>query len=292
MTDLDLSRILLLDGAMGTELERRGVRSELPLWSAHALLEAPETLSAVHRAYVEAGAHALTACTFRTQRRTLARAGLGERAAELTALAVDLARQATREATREAAGPVLVFGSAAPLEDCWRPDLAPDEAALAAEHAEHAEHLAAAGVDALLVETQGSIREARAAVGAAAATGLPVIASFCCGPDARLLSGERLADALDAVMHFAPDAVAVNCLPPDPIAACLPVLSQAGIPFGVYANLGAPGPSPDSPREHACTAEEYASHARTWLEAGARLVGGCCGTEPAHVRALAAAIAP
>lgn len=288
MAGLDLSRILLLDGATGTELERRGVRTTLPLWSAHALLEAPETLAAVHRAYVQAGADALTACTFRTQRRTLARAGLGERAAELTALAVELARQQTRNATR----PVLVFGSIAPLEDCWQPGLAPEDAALAREHAEHAAHLAAAGVDALLVETQGSIREALAAVAAATATGLPVIISFCCGAEAHLLSGERLAHALDAVLPLAPDAVAVNCLPPDRVAACLPLLSQTGLPFGVYANLGAPGSSPDAPREYARTPDEYTAHALSWLAAGASLVGGCCGTEPAHVRALATAISP
>lgn len=286
MADLDFSRTLLLDGATGTELERRGVRATLPLWSAHALLEAPETLAAVHRAYVEAGADALTACTFRTQRRTLARAGLGERAAELTALAVETARRASRHTTR----PVRVFGSIAPLEDCWRPDLAPDDAALAEEHAEHAAHLAAAGVDALLVETQGSIREAVAAATAAAATGLPVIASFCCAAEARLLSAEPLADALDAILPLAPAAVAVNCLPPDRVAACLPVLSQSRVPFGVYANLGAPGAAPDAPREHAQTPDEYAACALAWLEAGASLVGGCCGTEPAHVRAIAESI--
>jgi S-methylmethionine-dependent homocysteine/selenocysteine methylase len=287
MSPLDFSRVVLLDGATGTELERRGVGCELPLWSARALLEAPETLSAVHRAYVEAGADALTACTFRTQHRTLARAGLGQRAEELTIRAVELARRATRDAER----PVLVLGSAPPLEDCWRPDLAPDDAALADEHGEHARHLAEAGVDAVLVETQGSVREARAAVRAAADTRLPVVASFCCGPDARLLSGEPLAEALDAVTPFAPAAVAVNCLPPERVAACLPFLEASGLPFGVYANLGAPGATPDAPREHERTPAAFAADARTWLEAGARLVGGCCGTRPAHIRALAEALA-
>jgi len=88
-----------------------------------------------------------------------------------------------------------------------------------------------------------------------------------------------------------PSALAVNCLPTDRVSACLPVLSQTGLPFGAYANLGAPGPSPDAPREYARTPEEYTADAVRWLEAGASLVGGCCGTEPAHVRALAAAIA-
>ncbi len=90
-------RPLLLDGATGTELERRGVPSALPLWSAHALLESPQTVAEIHAEYVAAGAEVLTANTFRTQRRTLERAGMGERAEELTALAVSLARRGAGE---------------------------------------------------------------------------------------------------------------------------------------------------------------------------------------------------
>ena len=275
------ARPLLLDGATGTELERRGVRASLPLWSSHALLEAPEVLEAIHRDYVAAGAEALTANTFRTQRRTLARGGLGERAAELTARAVEIARRAAGPST-------LVLGSAPPLEDCYRPDLVPDAAALEREHAEHARNLAAAGVDGVLVETMNSVREALAALRAARAAGLCAVASFACGGAARLLSGEPLADALAAVLALGPAAVGVNCLPPSAVAPCLPVLAATGVPFGVYANLGAPGASPDEPRSEACSPRAYAAHAQRWVDAGARFVGGCCGTTPAHIAAVAA----
>jgi S-methylmethionine-dependent homocysteine/selenocysteine methylase len=273
---------LVLDGATGTELERRGVRADLPLWSARALLEAPEVVEQIHRDYVAAGAQALTANTFRTQRRTLARAGLGERAAELTAQAVALARRAA-----DTAAGILVLGSAPPLEDCFRPDLVPDAQALAREHAEHALQLTAAGADAILAETHNCIREAVAAVRAARDTGLPVVASFVCGSGARLLSGEPLTAALDAVLALAPVAVAVNCLPPSAVTACLPVLAAAGIPFGVKANLGAPGAAPDAARSEECAPAEYAAHAARWIAAGACFVGGCCGTRPDHIRAVA-----
>ncbi|MBW2371838.1 MAG: homocysteine S-methyltransferase family protein [Deltaproteobacteria bacterium] len=271
---------LLLDGATGTELEARGVRSELPLWSSHALLEAPDVLAAIHRDYARAGAEALTAASFRTQRRTLERAGLASRAAELSAQAVTLARRA--------GGDVYVLGSAPPLEDCYRPDLVPDDESLRREHAEHAGNLAAAGADAILAETHNTAREARAAVAAAAAVGLPVIVSFVCGADARLLSGEPLAEALDAVVPLAPLAVGVNCLPPSAVGACLEILAATGVPFGVYANLGAPGAEPAAPRSAACSPHDYAAHAQAWARAGARFVGGCCGTTPAHLSAVAA----
>jgi len=263
---------LVLDGATGTELERLGVPSELPLWSARGVIEAPQTVLAIHRAYLAAGAQALTANTFRTQRRTLDHAGQGHRAGELTNRAVQLARQAAAEKS------VFVLGSAPPLEDCFRPELVPDDASLTREHEEHARNLVRAGADAVLVETINTIREAVAAVRAARECGAAVLASFVSRGHARLLSGEPLDEAIDAVARFGPLAVGVNCLPPGAVSPCLGVLQRAGLPFLVYANLIGPGEQ-RSP-------EEYGRCASGWIAAGARIVGGCCGTGPEHIRAL------
>jgi S-methylmethionine-dependent homocysteine/selenocysteine methylase len=263
---------LLLDGAMGTELERLGIPSELPLWSALGLIEAPETVREIHGAYVAAGAQALTANTFRTQRRTLDHVGQGHRAGELTARAVTLARQAA--ADRD----IFVLGSAPPLEDCFHPERVPDDATLSREHTEHARHLVAAGADAVLVETMNTIREAVAAVRAARECGAAAFAGFVSRREARLLSGEPLDEAVDAVAEYGPLAVGVNCLPPGAVPPCLGVLQRAGPPFLVYANLIGHGEG-RSP-------EEFARSAAEWIEAGARVVGGCCGTRPDHIRAL------
>jgi S-methylmethionine-dependent homocysteine/selenocysteine methylase len=263
---------LVLDGATGTELERLGIPSELPLWSARGVIEAPGTVLAIHRAYVAAGAQALTANTFRTQRRTLDHAGQGHRAGELTTRAVALAREAAAESG------IFVLGSAPPLEDCFHPELVPADATLAREHGEHARHLVEAGADAVLVETINTIREAVAAVRAARECGAPVLASFVSRRHARLLSGEPLDEAIDAVAPFGPLAVGVNCLPPGAVPPCLGVLQRADLPFLVYANLIGPGEQ-RSP-------QEYARCASAWIDAGARIVGGCCGTRPEHIRAL------
>jgi S-methylmethionine-dependent homocysteine/selenocysteine methylase len=277
---------ILLDGALGTELERRGAMSALPLWSTHALLHAPELVRTIHREYVEAGAEILTANTFRTQRGTLARAGLGERAEELTRLAIRLAREAIAEAHAVRA-PVFVAGSSPTLEDCYRPDLVPDDDALARDHAEHAEHLALAGADLILCETLNSVREARAAARAAHDTGQPLLVSFVCGAGARLLSGENLAAGLDAVEPYSPSAVLVNCLPLRDVDACLRILAQVGRPFGVYANLGAPS-EPGGTRWSAdAQPGPFADAGVDWVARGARLAGGCCGTQPRHIAALA-----
>jgi S-methylmethionine-dependent homocysteine/selenocysteine methylase len=322
---------LLLDGALGTELERRGVAATLPLWSTHALLRDPALVAEVHADYVAAGAEILTANTFRTQRRVLARDGIGGRARELTALAVGLARRAAEARP----GRVFVVGSAPPLEDCYEPERVPDAAALADEHALHAAHLAAAGVDGILIETMNTIREAVAATLAARAHGLPCLVSFVCKAaepypwtgrrshraasasgarsepqasgvassrraeshragersrieqaSAALLSGEPLGAALAAAAAAGADAVLVNCLTVSSVPASLPALCAAGPPWGVYANLGTPGVSEGPGSAEPYPPEAFAEHAARWLAAGARIVGGCCGTTPAHIAAI------
>lgn len=283
--------VLLLDGAMGTELERRGLPCELPLWSAQALLDAPSLVERIHRDYVAAGAEIVTTNSFRTQRRTLARAGLASRAMELTTTSVSIARRAAGADSESLlpadATPVFVAGSAAPLEDCFRPDLVPPGDDLAREHEEHIRTLDAAGADLILVETMNCVREAVAALEAAGRVGVPAVVSFTCAAEARLRSGERLAAALRAVAPLAPWAVLVNCAPPSVVGACLPVLADCGLPFGVYPNLGAPSEEAAHAREEWLSPSAFADLAAAWVAAGARLVGGCCGTTPAHIRGAA-----
>jgi homocysteine S-methyltransferase len=248
------------------------------------LLRAPEVVRQIHADYVAAGAEVITANTFRTHERNLRAGGIADArraAAELAAQAVALARSAAGERA-------WVAGSHAPLEDCYSPHLTPDDAKLEREHATMADNLAAAGVDLILVETQNTLREAVAATRAAAATGLPVLVSFVCGAGGRLLSGEKLADAARALLPLRPDAVLVNCAPARMMEDLLRELNTAcgGIPIGCYANIG----EMDAQQGWRNTAEDptvYARFAQRWLAAGARLVGGCCGTRPAHIAHLA-----
>jgi S-methylmethionine-dependent homocysteine/selenocysteine methylase len=269
---------------MGTELQRRGADTRLPLWSARALVEAPDLVREIHREEVAAGAELLTSNTFRTHRRTLAKGGLGERSRELTALAVRLARGAAEGTGRE----VFVAGSLSPLEDCYRPDLVPDDEVLEREHREQAESLAAAGADLILLETHNTVRELVAAARAAKATGLPYIASMVTGGAGRLLSGEPIEDAVRALERFDPDALSINCVPAARLSADLARLAAAApdLPLGAYGNLGLPADDFGWSFTEELSPEAYADHARGWVDLGARLVGGCCGTTPAHTAAL------
>jgi len=277
-----------LNAATGTELQRRGADTRLPLWSARALADAPDLVRAIHREEVAAGAEVVTANTFRTHRRTLAKGGLAERSRELTALAVRLAREASGAAGRD----VFVAGSVAPLEDCYRPDLVPEDSALEREHDEQAESLAAAGVDLLLLETHNTVRELIAAARAARTTGLPFAASMVTDGNGRLLSGEAIEDAVRELEPLDPDVLSINCVPAGKLGADLGRLSAAapGVPLAAYGNLGLPADDRGWAFTGELSPEAYAELARGWLALGARIVGGCCGTRPAHTAALRYAI--
>ena len=178
---------------MGSELEARGIELPAPAWTARAVAEFPEVVAEIHRAYAEAGADVHTTATFRTRRRSLEDTPWAGRHDELARRATDLCRAAV-----EAVGHGRVAGGLAPLEDCFRPDLTPDDAALAAEHAELAEALADAGCDLLLVETMPTERELVAATRAAVATGLPVWAGVTYGPELDFFDSDSLLRARDA----------------------------------------------------------------------------------------------
>jgi len=294
--------VLLLDGATGTELQRRGVDTGLPLWSARALIEAPEVLSAIHADYIAAGADIITTNTFRTQRRTLTRAGIGERTRELTQRAVQIARAAAQRANRQ----VDVAGSIAPLEDCYSPQLVPPDDELQIEHAEMAQQLAEAGCDVLLVETMNTIREAVIAAQCARETGLPVCVSFVVGPGGRppdqidpigrdeqliLLSGESMAEAVAALRPIDPAAIMINCVPLAYSDRALAELRAAYPgPIGLYANVGHADDQVGWTLTDDVLPAAYAQRAQQWLAQNAVIIGGCCGTTPEHIAALKAVL--
>ncbi|MCW1967901.1 MAG: homocysteine S-methyltransferase family protein [Anaerolineae bacterium] len=278
--------MIILDGAMGTELTRRGIDTHLPLWSAKALMDAPNVVAQIHADYVAAGAQVLTANTFRTNVRALGKANLAHRARELTFTAVALAQQAA-----SAGNGVRVAGSLAPVEDCYSPDLVPSEAELDAEHGELARNLADAGCNFILVETMNTVREAVAGCKAALATGLPFWVSFTLDAQNNLISGERIAEAVQAVLPLRPQAVLVNCVPVAQIADALTKLraglGNTALPFGGYGNVGHVDDEVGWTLTHAVSPVAYAEAAHGWRELGASIIGGCCGTLPAHIAALA-----
>jgi homocysteine S-methyltransferase len=283
----DGQNVMLIDGATGTELDRRGVDVSLPLWSARALIDAPDVVEQVHSDYLEAGADAIVTNTFRTHRRSLSKGDLGDRARELTQLAVDIARSACSRVKPGA----KVLGSVAPLEDCYHPEMSPDIEDCKAEHAEMITHLLDAGVDALLLETMNTPHEATAAAAMAKrlAPGRWML-SFCVKPDGPpgvLLGGPPMIDVMPIMQDAA--AVGVNCVAAPAIEAQVALLRgilHDDVPIIAYGNVGTADEEGNWLATDAIDPERYADYAASWIEAGASVVGGCCGTTPEMIRAI------
>jgi S-methylmethionine-dependent homocysteine/selenocysteine methylase len=266
--------VRILDGAIGTELISRGLALDAPDWSARAIAEAPDMLARIHADYAGAGATLHTANTFRTQPRAFGEAWVGA-----LRTAVTIAREAVLPAG-------TVLGSMAPIEDCYRPDLSPGAAARA-EHREVASALADAGCDVLLCETFANGVEAVVAAEEALSTGLPVWLSLTAGPFAELLSPAELARIAKAAASAGVERVLVNCVAATLIAPYVDAVAALGLPFGVYANAGREDEGLGWATGGPHAAEAYADLAGRWHGAGASVIGGCCGTRPLHIRALA-----
>ena len=272
------NELLILDGAMGTELQRRGVKTYLPLWSASALISAPALVREIHESYIAAGAEIITTNTFRTQRRTLENVGIGNKTKKLNFLAVKLAKEAVKTSGNKNC---LVAGSIAPLEDCYSPELSPPYAQSKKEHSENAKLLAAAGVDFFLIETMNSFHEAKAALEATVSTGKEAMISFVCNEEGYLLSGEPLSESMHSLLHLKPIAFLVNCISVKTANSLVKILSRnSPLPWGIYAQgIG----KPDDKLGWTFTGgsrSAYFSAAKNWRKECASIIGGCCGTTP------------
>ena len=277
------SETLLLDGATGTELERRGVDISLPLWSARAILDAPETLMQIHLDYLLAGANIITANTFRTHRHNLASSEMGDQATTITKQAVEIAKKAVRLSNTSA----FIAGSIAPLGDSYTSQNTLSETTLREEHTLMSNILMSCGVDLLLVETMNTILEAVIATSAAISTGCPTFTSLVCGRDGSLLSGESLYDAAASLLQLNPHAILINCTSAQDVLSPLQDLrTYTKLPIGAYANVGYLNEQKNWVQTEAVNPDSYAKYALTWSKAGATLIGGCCGTRPAHIATL------
>ena len=260
----------LLDAAMGTALGARGLApDELPeAW----ILTRPEEVAAVHAAHAAAGARVLLTCTFNAAEPRLATRGLQGKLEALCGWAERLARAAAGSAlVAGCLGPSGLPGSASPVD--WREAFARPFRALAA-----------AGVDLLWAETHYRLDEARAALAAGLATGLPVAVSMAFAEREGALAapdGTPAAECLRALAREGAAAVGVNCVLPSPALAALvrAVAPGLSVPLAVKPNAGPPG--------RILSPEAFARALAPALEAGARLAGGCCGTTAGHLLALA-----
>ena len=287
-----MTKIILLDGAIGQELVARSGDRATPLWSTQVMMDHPDLVGQLHRDYFAAGATVATANTYALHRSRLERVGLEDQLPVLVDAALSQAEAARND------DPLLrIAGALGPLLASYRPDLNPDPAEAAEKFGELV-GLMAPRVDVFLIETVSSVQEAEGVLRATRDGGKPVwIALTVQDEDGhRLRSGEPLGDILPVINFYDPDAVLINCTRPEAVAPALEIIKTFGRPIGAYANgfthitdeFLKDAPTVDALDKRAdLTPDTYTEIVMGWVDQGATIVGGCCEIGPDHIREIA-----
>jgi len=281
--------ILVADGATGTNLQKTGlVSGQSPeSW----VLEQPDKILALASSFVDAGSDILLTCTFGGTRLRLRESPLADSVVQINHRAVELARKAASRRTG-----VLVGGSLGPTGLLMQPygPMTADEAAAAYE--EQAGALTEAGVDLLVIETQFALDEAKAALeGARRVTDLPAVVSFSYDRGVRTMMGVKPAQVTGAFLPLGAVAFGANC--GTTLENMEKILGEyrtaspdATLRVWAKPNAGLPELGADNQAVYKVTPQEMGEFARKYVAAGARIVGGCCGSSPEHVAAMADAV--
>ena len=264
---------VLLDGATGSNLMKagmpRGVCTEL--W----VLEHPEIVLELQRNYREAGSQVILAPTFSANRVSLTDRGVGDRLKEINERLLAITKEA-------AAGKAYVAGD---MTTIGRADA--DYAMLLGIYREQAEALAEGGADLIMVETMLGLEETMAALeGCREACGLPVLCSLTIESDGSLFFGGNIFDAAEALAQMGADAVGVNCSTgPDKLEPVIRnIKERVDVPVLAKPNAGMPVITDTGEAVYSMGADQFAAYMGTLVEAGAGIIGGCCGTTPEYIR--------
>jgi len=278
---------ILFDGAMGTQLYERGVPYERCFDELNLLQ--PDLVQQIHREYIAAGAEVIETNTFAANRVRLSAYGLGDRVRDINFQAVKIAREA-KEVSGE---PVFLAGS---ISSIGRP-LAPSGIITRNEaraiFVEQIEALLEAGVDLLVLETFSNVAELTEAVNAARSVSaeLPIVAEISVAEDGLTLADARPEDVVEALEPLGVAAIGVNCGvgPQASLDAIKRMAGRTTRPLAAMPNAGVPMLA-NGRQMYVATPEYFAEYARRFTSAGVALIGGCCGTSPAHIKAMRAVL--
>lgn len=283
---LNADKVLVADGATGTNLQAVGL---LPGTSPEEwVFDQPDRIRALQRSFVEAGSDLILTCTFGGTRLRLKESRYADQVSELNRRAVDLAREAARDRT-------LIGGSMGPLGSLLKPFGPIEYSEAVSAYAEQADALSRGGVDVLVIETHFALEEAQAAVeGARQASQLPLVVSFSYDRSVRTMMGVKPAQVAEKFKALDVAAIGANCgTTLENMEKILQEYTAANSGLVLWAKPNAGLPSVDAATGrsvYSVSPEQMGEFARRYVEIGARIVGGCCGSTPAHIRAIAQAV--
>lgn len=281
---------ILMDGGMGSEIERRGLASPTT-WSGGPMLTHPELVRDIHQEYIEAGAEIIITNTFGAGRDMLERGGLEHKVAEANKLGIEAAIQARRDSGTDDL--VVIAASVSTMTPKERAEVPVHYERALETYREQLGELSKGGPDVAVGEMLIRISDTLAVIDAAAELDLPVWVGLSLVRDGNELylgiqdrhGNETLQDAMDAIKDKDIASVFIMHTSVDDTAPGLEIVRKnwTGI-FGAYAHF--PRYSRPTPKASAPGPQQYLEYAKGWSERGARIIGGCCGTRPAHIRAL------
>lgn len=295
-----MEKYFVIDGAMSTALEEVGYTTlDQKLWTAKALIDAPEMVKEVHKRYFEAGADAGITDSYQASIAGLLEEGYNETAAEqLICLSVQLFKEARAEwwSTASHRSYPLCLASVGPYGaylangDEYRGHYMKSDDELKAFHRRRIELLHQAGADIILFETVPSLYEALAEADLAEEIGADYWISFSCRDDHHTNEGQSIAECVDALKHYPHlKAVGVNCTPPRYITSLIMDLKALQLPIVVYPNSGETYDVKTKTWSGKKDQINFKTDALKWYKAGANGVGGCCRTSFKQVRDIRAA---
>lgn len=276
--------VLVADGAMGSMIyEATGPQRSFD----EVNLTQPEVVFGIHQAYIQAGVQIIETNTFGANRHRLAQIGLGDEVVRINHRAVKIAREAREAAPHE----VLIAGSIGPLGLLRQGRTLPDEE-IRAIYSEQAMALEERGVDFFLLETFTDLEQLLLAIAAIRSfSALPIVASLTFSEEGTTFGGTPAAEAAWRLAPQPVQAIGANCtLGPQPLLPVLRAMATSGLALSAMPNAGFPQRMGDRIVYPKSSPEYFAAFAREAVETGARIVGGCCGTTPEHIRAIAEAV--
>ena len=272
-----IKRPLILDGAMGSLLQQKGFELDQHLWSSIISITNPELIIEIHKDYIDAGADIITTNTFRTNPNAIAKSSFKINCEEIVRQSVELALTAASGKNR------LVAGSNAPAEDCYSANRTISTTSLERNHKYHIDLLVESGVDFILNETFSNMDEILIVAKHCSKYEIPFIISLYFTDDLKLLSGESLIDVIKIVSDYNPISIGFNCIQAKLFSNVYRSLSK-DMNFGFYLNHLAQ----DSKKKLICdiSPSEFVLETEKYLKKSPSFIGGCCGTNPAYIKAL------
>ena len=275
-----LSRPLVLDGAIGSLLQQRGVQIHEHLWSSYANITSPESVLEIHKEYIQAGADIVTANTFRTNPIAYERSRLKISNKEFVKSAVSLAIEAIEESERE----IILAGSNPPAEDSYQAFRKFSKSEIEINHKRHIDYLWEGGVDFVLNETQSHFDEIQIICEHSFNNNIPFMISLFVTEDGEIFSGEKFTEIVKYIEQFNPIAVGINCVTTNTFENVVKN-NIPNINWGFYLNCGS-GDYNDDEIFEGVSPPEYVKIVRKHLLQNLFFVGSCCGSSPAHTKVI------